>query len=141
MMTGLQFTEVRDAIARAFGADEFDMFLYERLNFNRPDYVADGPFKLVVTNVLKHFEREGLDPYLIAEVAAARPKKADVQEVYRKYARALIGGRAVGTPPGPGHPGGVPEAGPGRPAVARPAALGGAVVPERGPGLPRRGGR
>src|SRR4051794_37547999 len=90
MMTGIEFADVRDAIARAFSADEFDMFLYERLNFNRPDYVADGPFKLVVTNVLKDFENKGLDPYLIAEVAAARPLKADVQEVYCKYARGLI---------------------------------------------------
>ena len=91
MMTGIEFTEVRDVLARAFSADEFDMFLYERLNYDRQMSVADGPFKLVVTNVLKDFERAGRDPYLIAEVAAARPLKTDVQEVYRKYARAVVG--------------------------------------------------
>jgi hypothetical protein len=91
MMKGVEFAEVRDAILRAFNREAFDMLLYERLDFNRPDHVADGPFKVVVTNVLKEFENEGRDPDLIAEVAAARPLKPDVQEVYRKYARALIG--------------------------------------------------
>ncbi len=90
-MRGIEFAEVRDAIARCFTADEFDMFLYERLDFDRPTEVADGPFKVVVTNVLKHFQQHGTDPFLIAEVAAARPLRSDVQEVYRKYAMALAG--------------------------------------------------
>src|SRR6188472_1220128 len=90
MMKGIEFAEVRDAVARAFGPDDFDMFLYEKLDFDRPAEVADGPFKKVVTDVVRKFEQEGRDPYLIAEVAAARPFKADVQEVYRKYARGLI---------------------------------------------------
>jgi V8-like Glu-specific endopeptidase len=91
MMKGIEFAEVRDAIARAFNSDEFDMFLYERLNFDRPLNVPDGSFRVVVTNVLKQFENEGRDPYLIAEVAAVRPLKAEVQEVYQKYALSLIG--------------------------------------------------
>jgi hypothetical protein len=91
MMKGIEFAEVRDAIARAFNADEFDMFLYERLNFDRSLNIPDGAFQLVVTKVLKQFEKEGRDPYLIAEVAAVRPLKADVQEVYQKYALSLIG--------------------------------------------------
>ncbi len=91
MMKGIEFAEVRDAIAHAFNADEFDMFLYERLNFDRALNVPDGPFRLVVTNVLKQFEYEGRDPYLIAEVASVRPLKAEVQEVYQKYALSLIG--------------------------------------------------
>jgi hypothetical protein len=66
------------------------MFLYERREFDRSANVADGPFKLVVTNVLKAAEREGWEAALIAEVAAARPLKADVQEVYEKYAFALV---------------------------------------------------
>ena len=91
MMQGVEFAEVRDAILRAFNREAFDMLLYERLNYNRPDFVADGPFKRVVTDVLKDFESQGRDADLIAEVAAARPLKADVQEVYRKYAQGLIG--------------------------------------------------
>lgn len=91
MMKGIEFAEVRDALATSFNADEFDMFLYARLNFDRPSEVADGPFKKVVTDVLRRFEQEGRDPYLIAEVAAVRPLRADVQEVYKKYAHALVG--------------------------------------------------
>jgi hypothetical protein len=90
MLTGIEFAEVRDVIARAFNGDDFDMFLYERLNFNRPDWVADGPFKVVVTNVLKQFEMDGRDAHLIAEIAAVRPLKAEVQGVYKKYAMSLL---------------------------------------------------
>jgi hypothetical protein len=89
-MKGVEFAEVRDAIARAFNSDEFDMFLFEKLNFDRGNEVADGPFKVVVSNVLKQFEREGRDPFLIAAVAEARPLKTDVQEVYKKYAHGLL---------------------------------------------------
>ena len=89
-MNGIEFAEVRDAILSAFNQDEFDMFLYERLNFDRPVEVADGPFKVVVTNTLKRAEQEGWDPLLIAEVAAARPLKQDVQKVYGKDAQALV---------------------------------------------------
>jgi hypothetical protein len=91
MEKGFEFGEVRDAIVRAFNPDEFDMFLYERLDFQRPQYVSDGPFRIVVWKVLKALEDVGRVHQLIAEVAAVRPLKPDVQEVYRKYARALIG--------------------------------------------------
>jgi Trypsin-like peptidase domain/Effector-associated domain 1 len=89
-MEGIEFAEVRDAIVAAFNGDEFDMFLYERLNFDRPTQVADGPFKLIVTNVLRTAQKEGWDSILIAEVAAVRPLKRDVQEIYKKYAQALV---------------------------------------------------
>jgi hypothetical protein len=89
-MKGIEFAEVRDAIQSAFDADQFDMFLYERLDFNRANQVADGPFALVVAKVLQQAEREGWDPMLIAEVAAVMPLKADVQKIYAKYAQALV---------------------------------------------------
>ncbi len=89
-MKGVEFGEVRDAITRAFNSDEFDMFLFERFDFDRSINVAGGPFRVVVTNVLKQAMQEGWDPILIAEVAAERPFKADVQEVYRKYAQSLV---------------------------------------------------
>ncbi len=90
-MKGIEFAEIRDVIVRAFDGDEFDMFLYERLDFDRPTVVADGPFKKVVNDVLKEAQKQGWEARLIAEVAAARPIKAEVQQVYKKYARALVG--------------------------------------------------
>jgi hypothetical protein len=89
-MKGIEHGEVRDAIARAFDANEFDMFLYERLDFDRPAMVASGPFRQVVDAVLRQAEMSGWDSMLIAEVAAARPLKREVQAVYRKYAQALV---------------------------------------------------
>ena len=56
---GLELAEVRDAIASSFNADEFDMFLYERLDFDRPAEVKDGPFRQVVGQVLQWFEHRG----------------------------------------------------------------------------------
>jgi hypothetical protein len=90
MLKGIEFGEVRDILAQVFSPDEFDMFLYERLEFNRPRRVQDGPFDVVVGRVLHEFEMNGLDPYLIAEVAAKRPRRPDVQKIYRKYAKALL---------------------------------------------------
>lgn len=89
-MTGIDLAEVRKAITRAFSADDFDMFLSDKFDFDRPANVADAPFNTVVFNVLKLAEKEGWDAALIAEVAKARPLKADVQEVYKKYAMGLV---------------------------------------------------
>jgi hypothetical protein len=89
-MKGVEFSEVRDAVLGSFSSDEFDMFLFERFDYDRPVHVGDGPFKVVVSNVLKGFMQEGTDALLIAEVAAARPLKSDVQDVYIKYASQLV---------------------------------------------------
>jgi V8-like Glu-specific endopeptidase len=89
-MKGIEFGEVRNAIVNAFNSDEFDMFLFERLDFDRPQNVSNGPFKFVVEGVLKLAMQQGWDAALIAEVAKTRPLKSDVQAVYKKYAAALI---------------------------------------------------
>ena len=90
MLSGAEFGAVRDAITRAFTPDEFDMFLYERFSFDRSVNVADGPFKVVVNNVLKSAANAGWEATLIAEVAAVRPLKQDIQQVYERYALALV---------------------------------------------------
>lgn len=89
-MNGIEFAEVRSAILSAFSPDEFDMLLFERLEFDRPVEVADGPFKVVVSSVLQKAQQQGWDPLLVAEVAAARPLKANIQAIYVKYAQALV---------------------------------------------------
>ena len=90
-MKGVELAEVRDVIVGVFDLPKFDMFLRDRFDFDRKAEVADGPFREVVHDVLEHFEQQGADPYLIAEVAAARPMRKDVQALYDKYARGLIG--------------------------------------------------
>ena len=89
-MQGPEIAEVRDAITQAFSSAEFDMFLDEAFNFTREDVIAEGPFRVVVNNVVKKAVREGWDAALIAEVAKVRPLKPDVQAVYKKYAMRLI---------------------------------------------------
>jgi hypothetical protein len=89
-MRGVELAEIRDAIARAFNPRAFDMFLFDKLEFERALSIADGPFLNVVSDVLKQFEQEGKTAALIAEVAAARPMRTDLQDIYRKYARALV---------------------------------------------------
>ena len=83
-MKGVEFAEIRDAIVGAFGAEEFDMLLWERLDYDRQAKVGAGPFQIVVKNVLMDFMRNGTDAILIAEVAAARPLKLEIQEIYQK---------------------------------------------------------
>ncbi|WZO98230.1 trypsin-like peptidase domain-containing protein [Isosphaeraceae bacterium EP7] len=90
MLKGIQFGEVKNTIARVFTPSQFDMFLFEQLEFKRSHHVADGPFLEVVGAVLEVFDNEGRDPQLFAAVAAARPLREDVQEIYRKYAQSLL---------------------------------------------------
>jgi hypothetical protein len=90
MLTGIQSGEVREVISRVFSPEEFDLFLYERLEYWRSRRVQDGPFDQVVAAVVQDFGRNGRDAELIAEVAAVRPLRTDVQDVYNKYARALL---------------------------------------------------
>ena len=87
---GGRIAECGDAIARVFMSEEFDMFLYEKMNFDRDLEVAGGSFRFVVDRVLKKAMQEGWDAALIAEVAKVRPLKPDVQAVYKKYAIGLV---------------------------------------------------
>ncbi|CAN5543463.1 hypothetical protein BH10PLA2_BH10PLA2_27160 [soil metagenome] len=89
-MKGVEFKEVRDTITRVFNPQEFDYFLRDELDFDRRVMIANGSFRDVVDNVLSHFEQRGEDARLIAEVARIRPLRPDVQEIYQKYARALL---------------------------------------------------
>jgi hypothetical protein len=89
-MKGIEFGQVRDAISRAFTGQEFDMFLFERFEYDRPVNVDDGPFRVVVDKVLRDFTNRGMDAMLIAEVAAERPFRQDIQDLYQKFAADLV---------------------------------------------------
>ena len=92
-MKGIALGEVRDALVEAFNRESFDMLLSDRFEFNRQQEIGGDNlgFKKVVFDVLQRFSEEGKDAYLVAEAAAQRPHKGDVQRVYGKYARALVG--------------------------------------------------
>lgn len=89
-LSGKEFTEVCDAIMSAFDRDDFDMLLYEWLNYDRRLHVADGSFRKVVFDVLRDLQNKGMERDLIAAVAARRPHREDVQQIFRKYAQAVV---------------------------------------------------
>jgi len=89
-MRGIDLERVRDVLVSTFNPDEFDMLLRFKFDIDRQDEVGDGPFKRVVFQVLTKAEQEGWDPLLIAEAAAARPMRKDVQSLYVEYAQGLV---------------------------------------------------
>jgi hypothetical protein len=94
-MDGIELGEVRGVLVSAFNRDAFDMLLSDRFNFKRDREVGGGerlPFVKIVDLVLERFSEDGLDAFLIAEAAAKKPNRPDVQELYAKYAQALVGG-------------------------------------------------
>jgi hypothetical protein len=90
LLSGVEFGEVWQALVGSFNLDDFDIFLRIRLDFRRPKRVADDAFEVVVRKVLEIAEQEGWEAILIAEAAAERPLKKDLQLVYEKYAAALV---------------------------------------------------
>lgn len=101
MLKGEQFAEVRDAIMGAFDGSQLDMMLHDRLDYVRAQHVEDGPFKVVVTNVLTDLGQKGLERQLLAAVAEERPDKEEIQTIYRKYTAKVInkGSRPIDEPP------------------------------------------
>jgi hypothetical protein len=89
-MKGVDFNEVRDAIAAAFKPDEFDNLLKKRLKFDRPGKTVDEPFTEVVGKTLALAQEQGWDLLFIAEVAAARRLNQDIQKIYAQYAQAVV---------------------------------------------------
>ena len=89
-MKGFELAEVREAILGAYDKRTFDRLLSDQFDLRREDIAGDGPLRNIVDDVLRHFVREGREAHLIAELAADRPAKPEIQAVYTKYAAALV---------------------------------------------------
>lgn len=89
-MTGIELAEIRTAIVQAYNAATFDRLLSDRFDFKRANHVGDAGFHRIVEQVLELFVHEGLDAYLIAELAADRPGKREIQALYHRYAHGLV---------------------------------------------------
>jgi hypothetical protein len=132
-MEGFDLEQVYNVIVGSFGAGDFGRLLRFRFNINIREEVGNVGLKDAVTVILTKAEDEGWLPELIAAVAVARPRRPEVQAVYRKYAAALVSQRERGE---------VAAAyakffhgGP--PVVAQAAGTTEAVVPVQDPGLER----
>jgi len=89
-LQGSEFAQVRDAVVSAFNRSDFDMFVRDRLSFDAEVEVEGGGLKKVVDGVLARLVNEGREWQLVHEVALARPLRTDIQEIYRRYARAVL---------------------------------------------------
>jgi Trypsin-like peptidase domain/Effector-associated domain 1 len=90
-MQGIDLEKVRDVITDTFDLDDLDQLLRFKFDVKRANIAKDDALDVVVFKVLQVAERQGWEAQLIAEVAAERPMRPDVQEVYRQYAEALVG--------------------------------------------------
>lgn len=89
-MKGFELAEVRTAIVDAFDLTTFDRLLSDRLDFRRKKHVANGALEDVVEAVVERFDDEGRVPQLVAAVAAVRPAKPNIQQIYRRYAEVVL---------------------------------------------------
>jgi hypothetical protein len=90
---GVARAEVRSAIVDAFQQSELDRLLRDNFDFDlAKELDLSGGLVDIVDRVLDAFERDGRYPDLLARVAAARPKKVEVQDMFRAYARDVLAG-------------------------------------------------
>jgi hypothetical protein len=82
---GKDLEEIRDVLVDCFDENDFAMLLRFKLDIRLDAEIAGDNFTMIVFNTLRKAEREGWLRELIAAAAKARPKRSDIQEVYRKH--------------------------------------------------------
>jgi len=90
-MGQINIEEVNEAIVSSFKTSDFRRLLDFRFRVDLEEEAPENATKKdAVYAIVKKAEDEGWLPELIAEIARERPKRNDVQEVYRRYAAALV---------------------------------------------------
>src|SRR4051794_37245990 len=89
-MKGVERAEVHAAIVGSFNQKSLGRLLSEHFDYPLKNKIGNVSLEDAVDVVLDDFEDTGEDLYLIAAVAAVRPMKPEVQEVFRKYAQGLV---------------------------------------------------
>jgi hypothetical protein len=87
---GADLKKIHEAVVSSFNPDDFAMLLRFDFDLDMEDEVGNVGFKKAVMVFLKKAEDEGWLPELIAVVARERPRRSDVQAVYREFASALV---------------------------------------------------
>ncbi len=87
--TGLE-PQLREIFISAYNKSQFDILLSDKLDFDREVEVGDGPFRVIVDNVVKALVNDGRLPLLVAHVAKDREHRVDLQKLSRTYAQALF---------------------------------------------------
>lgn len=86
----IDLERVNNVIRATFNVDDFRRLLCFKFDMRLEDEVGNVGFSTAVERIVNSFEQHGLLPQLIAEVAAARPMRQDVQDLYRAYAATLV---------------------------------------------------
>src|SRR5262249_42977312 len=98
-VTGQDVEKLRDAIVSAFNQDDFDQLLRFKMDVRLGDIVKPGPFEHVVFQVIDYALRQGELSVLVAQVARARPRRADIQALYREFAAKVADPSGLGNDP------------------------------------------
>ncbi len=87
-LEGSKRERIVEVIASAFNEDDFTRLLQFKLNLELDHIVASGAWKHRVFEVVEYAVQHGIIRDLISAVARERPKRKDVQELYRNYVGA-----------------------------------------------------
>ena len=82
-----KLSEVREVLVSAFSKAELDRFLFDHFDYDRDAEVGSsrGGLRSIIDLVLRDFARQGRFELLLSKIAAARPARADLQDLYWKY--------------------------------------------------------
>jgi V8-like Glu-specific endopeptidase len=86
----IDLQRVHGVIVDSFQLAEFRRLLNYRFEIDLEDEVGNVGFSEAVERMLDLAKDRGILPELIAEIALKRPKRPDVQAVYRAYAAELV---------------------------------------------------
>jgi Trypsin-like peptidase domain/Effector-associated domain 1 len=104
MMPGVTFGEIRDAIVDAYNNDDLEEVLRIYMNVRLDVEIPPGAFRRRVFELIEWAEMRGVEVELVRVMAQARPRKASMQQIYKKYGMAIPvlvqdGGKAVPASP------------------------------------------
>jgi len=88
-MPGVTFKEIRDAIVDAYNEAALEEVLRTEMNIRMDVEIDPGAFGHRVFDLLGWAEQRGREVELVQVTARARPRKASMQEMYKKYGLAI----------------------------------------------------
>jgi V8-like Glu-specific endopeptidase len=90
-LPGPGLAPLREAFVAAFTPSSFDTFLSDHFNFNVRKRIAPASFEDTVKFALEIFQSDERLAYVVAQAAALKPLRADMQRLYKSYAEPRIG--------------------------------------------------
>ena len=89
MMPGVTLGEIRDAIVDAYTVDDLEEVLRTYMNVRLDVEIPPGATGRRVFKLIEWADMRGLEVDLVRVLARARPRKASMQQIYKKYGMAI----------------------------------------------------